>query len=49
MVKEKDVKNYTSKIGKDIKMAMILNEATNLFYSSVGCYGNYMESHDLFS
>lgn len=49
MVKEKDVKNYTSKIGKDIQMAGIPSEATNLFYSYVGCYGNYMESHDLFS
>lgn len=50
MAKEKNIKKYFSKVGgRPPQTATIPNEATNLFYSYVGCYGEYMESHELLS
>lgn len=50
MVNEKNNKKYSSKVGDGpSQTAKIPNEATNLFYSYVGCYGKYMKSHDLLS
>lgn len=46
---KRTLRNIPARPGKGPQTATIPNEATNLFYSYVGCYGKYMESHDLLS
>lgn len=48
-MQKENIKNYYSKVEEGHENGNDSNEATNLFYSYVGCYGKYAESRDLHS